>query len=152
MTNTGYRNTGNCNTGDRNTGIFCTTEPTQTLFNKPTNLRYNSPEIQKIVEVIARLEPITWWVYLTDMTEEEKEANPSHKTTGGFLKKQSLKDSWKNSWKKFTQEQKDIILNAPHFDPVIFEEITGINLEAKKSVTLELTDKQLEQIKIILNQ
>ena len=86
------------------------------------------------------------------MTEEEKEANPSHKTTGGFLKTQSFKDCWKNSWKKFTQEQKDIILNAPNFDPAIFEEITGINLKSKKSVTLELTDKQLEQIKIILNQ
>lgn len=147
MANTGY-----CNTGNRNTGIFCTKEPTQTLFNKPTNLMYDSPEIQKIVEVIAEVEPITRWIDSTNMTEEEKETEPSHKTTGGFLKTQSFKDCWKNSWKKFTQEQKDIILNAPHFDPAIFEEITGINLESKKSVTLELTDKQLEQIKIILNQ
>lgn len=113
---------------------------------------HDSPEIQKIVEVIIQLEPTTWWVVSTYMTEEEREANPSHKITGGFLKTQSLKDCWKNSWKKFTQEQKDIILNAPNFDPTIFEEITGINLESKKSVILELTDEQLEQIKIILNQ
>ena len=150
--NTGDCNTGRWNTGSYNTGIFCTTEPTQTLFNKPSNLMYNSPEFQKIITVIDCVERLNVWIDKTKMTEEEKKANPSHETTGGFLRSQSLKDCWRNSWKKFTQEQKDIILNAPNFDPAIFEEITGISLEPKKSVTLELTDKQLEQIKIILNQ
>jgi len=113
---------------------------------------YDSPEFEKIRDVINLVEPPSKWITLFDMTEEEKEANPSHQTTEGFLRVQSLKDCWRNSWKEFTQEQKDIILNAPNFDPAIFEEITGISLEPKKSVTLELTDKQLEQIKIILNQ
>jgi hypothetical protein len=113
---------------------------------------YNSPEFQKILSVIRSVEKLNAWVDSSYMTKEEKENNPSHRIIGGFLRVQSLKDCWKNSWKKFTQEQKDIILNAPNFDPAIFKEITGISLEPKKSVTLELTDKQLEQIKIILDQ
>ena len=152
--NTGNWNTGYCNTGYRNTGIFCSDEPTQRLFNKPTNLMFDSEEIQKIIGVINSVKPILTWIYSENMSEEEKKANPSHETTGGYLKKQDYQYCWIKSWQEFSQEQKDIILNAPNFDAKIFKDITGIdvNKSEKKKVELELTDEQLEKINAIINQ
>ena len=62
------------------------------------------------------------------MTDKEKENNPSYKTTGGYLKKFTYKESWMNFWKIASQQKKDEILNLPYFDKSIFLEITGIDI------------------------
>lgn len=88
---------------------------------------FDSPEIKAIIRVINSVKPILTWIYSENMSEEEKTNNPSHTTTGGYLKKKDLKYCWQKAWEsQFTQEQKDIILNAPNFDAAVFEEITGI--------------------------
>ena len=126
--NSGDRNSGYCNSGDRNSGIFCSVEPAQSLFNKPTELMFNSPEIQKIVGVINSVKSVITWIYSDNMSDEEKANNPSHTTTGGYLKKQDFKYCWKKAWEGFSEDQKNIILNAPNFDAAVFEEITGVKV------------------------
>ena len=126
--NSGYYNSGYCNSGNRNSGIFCSVEPAQSLFNKPTQLMFNSPEIQQIVGVINSVKSIMTWIYSDNMSDEEKANNPSHTTTGGYLKKQDLKYCWKKAWQGFSDKQKNIIINAPNFDAAVFEEITGVKV------------------------
>ena len=121
--NSGYGNSGNCNSG-----IFCSVEPAQSLFNKPTELMFNSPEIQQIVGVINSVKSIMTWIYSDNMSDEEKANNPSHTTTGGYLKKQDFKYCWKKAWEGFSDKQKNIIINAPNFDAAVFEEITGVKV------------------------
>ena len=126
--NSGDYNSGYCNSGNRNSGIFCSVEPAQSLFNKPTQLMFNSPEIQQIVGVINSVKSIMTWIYSDNMSDEEKANNPSHTTTGGYLKKQDLKYCWKKAWQGFSDKQKNIIINAPNFDAAVFEEITGVKV------------------------
>ena len=126
--NSGEHNSGYCNSGDRNSGIFCSVEPAQSLFNKPTELMFNSPEIQQIVGVINSVKSVITWIYSDNMSDEEKANNPSHTTTGGYLKKQDFKYCWKKAWEGFSEDQKNIILNAPNFDAAVFEEITGVKV------------------------
>ncbi len=70
------------------------------------------------------------------MTDEEKIVNPTHETTGGYIKKLSYKDAWAVFWRKTSAENKKKVLALPNFDAAIWEEITGIkvedNSEAKK--------------------
>ena len=154
--NTGNRNTGDCNTGyyntgDYNTGFFNTNTPKVTIFNKISNLEFCDEEIDKLRSIIVNnIKSVCVWIYERDMTGEEKEENPTHKTTGGYLKKRDYKYCWQKGWGKMSDEDKEFIKSLPNFCPKIFEEITGINLYEKKKVTLELTDKQLEEINKIL--
>ena len=136
--NSGYRNSGNWNSGDRNSGdsnsgyrnsgAFCTdTNPTMILFDKPTNILVKDWENSNAFNIMYSIET-TIWVPSSQMTDLEKENNPKHETTEGFLKTLSMKDAWKNAWHNFTDENKNEFLNLPNFDAIKFEEITGIKV------------------------
>lgn len=153
--NTGNRNTGYYNTGSGNTGYFNNTDSTVRLFNIETDLSDSDSRLVNMRRVIAdKIEPILVWVQAHDMTDEEKKDYPSYKTTGGYLKRRDYKYCWKKGWNNMTKEEKEIITSLPHFDPDVFEDITGIDVtvDRKKKVTLELTDKQLEKIKNIIKE
>ena len=135
--NTGNRNTGNRNTGDWNkssfnTGCFNTEESTIMLFNKQSewtyrdwlesNARYLLNQIQKnIVE----------WVYEEDMTDEEKVAYPSYKTTGGYLKILDESECAQIWWNGLSEADRNKIKSIPNFDIEIFEQCTGIKIESE---------------------
>jgi hypothetical protein len=57
------------------------------------------------------------------MSEKEKIDNPSHKTTAGFLRKTERLD-----WSDLSENDKSFIKGLPNFNPVIFKEISGIDL------------------------
>ena len=63
------------------------------------------------------------------MTEKEKAENPSHKTTGGYLKTITYREAWAVWKRKCTPENWQKVLALPNFDAAIFEEITGIKVE-----------------------
>ena len=65
------------------------------------------------------------------MNDEEKKAWPKAATTGGYLKKLEYKQAWKTYWANANQWLKDKFLNLPFFDPKIFEEITGVDVETE---------------------
>jgi len=123
--NTGNYNSGSHNTGDYNSGFFNTESCLGYLFNKPTII---TPEIRTKLHLLS-VRPRLSWVYSSDMTSEEKEKNPSYKTTGGFLR-----DLRKTDYSTLTQDDKNFIKSLPNYDDEIFFQITGMRLlEPKKN-------------------
>ena len=77
---------------------------------------------------------ITHWIYKKDMTDEEKENNSIYKEIGGYLKRFTYAEAWKNWWVQAKQSDKDAIVSIKYFDREIFKGITGIDVEEKKSL------------------
>ena len=134
--NSGNRNSGNRNSGDWNNtnfsnGCFNTVEPTIHLFNKPSSWTYRdwlNSEARYLMNQIQG--DILEWVYLSDMTDEEKAAHPEAETTGGYLKELDNSECAVICWRSLNQRQKDVIMAIPNFDKAIFKEITGIDVDA----------------------
>lgn len=124
--NSGSRNSGDYNSGSRNSGFFNTNEPKLRLFNRECEYTY-SEFYQKFGSCSLNL-ALTEWVLSADMTDAEKEAHPSHETTGGYLKTFTYKEAWSNAWKNADDEQKRWFLSLPNFDADIFFQITGIRV------------------------
>ena len=132
--NTGNRNTGNCNTGDWNkssfnTGCFMTEEQKIMFFNKPSDWTYNDWLRSDARYLLNRIpKNVVEWIYSEDMTDEEKAEHPTHETTGGYLKVLDESDCGQLWWGSLSDRQKNIIKALPNFDPEIFEQCTGINV------------------------
>ena len=138
--NSGDRNSGNWNSGDWNSGdwnntnfsngCFNTVEPTIHLFNKPSSWTYRdwlNSEARYLMNQIQG--DILEWVYLSDMTDEEKAAHPEAETTGGYLKELDNPESAVIWWRLLDQRKKNVIMKIPNFDKAIFKEITGIDVD-----------------------
>ena len=130
--NTGYRNTGSYNACNHSAGMFNTKEQPMYLFNKPTD--FTRDEFKNVFPNEHRLLfnspfPLTEWITESNMTDEEKEANPSYKTAEGYLKKRTYHEAWQVMWDSWTKEQQELIKKLPNFDKDIFKEITGIEVE-----------------------
>ena len=133
--NTGNRNTGDWNTGDWNkssfnTGCFNTEEQKIMLFNKPSDMTYNDwlrSNARYLLNQIPK--DVVEWVYEEDMTDEEKLANPSYETTGGYLKVLDESECGQLWWGSLSDFQKNYIRSIPNFDPEIFEQCTGIKVD-----------------------
>ena len=134
--NTGHSNTGDWNTGDRNTGIanscnyssgiFCNKEPQLTMFNSPvTGYTRNDFYNSRAYELLLRVQ-VAKWVDSSDMTDEEKQSNPSHTTTGGYILKIDYKTAWRDMWAKLNDADKKAFTDLPNFDWSVFSDITGI--------------------------
>ena len=132
--NTGDWNTGDWNTGDWNTssfnnGCFNTIEPKIMLFNKPSDMTYRdwlNSDAKHLLNQIPK--DVVEWVYEKDMTDEEKEAYPTYKTTGGYLKVLDESECGQIWWDSLSERQKNIIKSIPNFDAEIFEQCTGIKV------------------------
>ena len=74
------------------------------------------------------------------MTNEEKINNPNNEHLGGFLRKFSYKEAWRNAWNKASLEDRKKVYNIPNFDNEIFKEITGIDVDK------ELTNDEIISI------
>ena len=139
--NSGNRNSGDWNSGDWNSGdwnntnfsngCFNTVEPTIHLFNKPSSWAYRdwlNSEARYLMNQIQG--DILEWVYLSDMTDEEKAEHPEAETTGGYLKELDNSECAVIWWRSLNQRQKNVIMAIPNFDKAIFKEITGIDVDA----------------------
>ena len=132
--NSGDRNSGNCNSGDWNAtsfsnGCFNTVSPKIYMFNKPTDWtfeRWFNCRARRLLSDIddCQLE----YVYLSDMTDEEKAAHPEAETTGGYLKERTTADNARKWWAGLSADDRNVILSLPNFDAAIFKEITGIDV------------------------
>lgn len=154
-TSTGYYNTGDYNTGSRNTGIFNTDEPYMRAFNKPTNIKYSDLDTSKWPKFIFELS-LTEWIPSNNMTEDEKKAYPSYKTTGGYLKIYSYNDAWEKAWDNADLEDRKKVFNLPNFDNDIFLEITGINVEKElhreKRLDKDTIRKKIAELQTLLGE
>ena len=134
LCNTGNRNTGNRNTWDWNkssfnTGCFMTEEQKIMFFNKPSDWTYNDWLRSDARYLLNRIpKNVVEWIYSEDMTDEEKAEHPTHETTGGYLKVLDESDCGQLWWGSLSDRQKNIIKTLPNFDPEIFYQCTGINV------------------------
>ena len=135
IVNTGKDCTGLCNTGDWNkssfnTGCFNTEEQKIMLFNKPSDMTYNDwlrSDARYLLNQIPK--DVVEWVYEEDMTDEEKVANPTYETTGGYLKVLDESECGQLWWGSLSDFQKNYIRSIPNFDAEIFEQCTGIKVD-----------------------
>ena len=130
LCNTGNRNTGDWNKSSFNTGCFNTEEQKITLFNKPSDITYNDwlkSDARYLLNQIPK--DVVEWVYEEDMTDEEKAANPTYKTTGGYLKVLNESECGQLWWGSLSDFQKNYIKSIPNFDAEIFEQCTGIKVD-----------------------
>ena len=149
---TGHRSTGNGSTGNGSTGDWSTgswstsnystghfsTEDYSGFgcFDKPCTLE----------EWDAAYKPswlyfyLTEWVPECDMTDEEKESNPTYDTTGGYLKVYDYKEAFQASYNEATREEQLRIKELPNFDADKFYQISGIRIDEEPAKE-ELKDK-----------
>ena len=133
--NSGNRNSGDCNSGDWNkcsfsNGCFNTTTPKIYLFNKPSEWTYEdwlNSEARYLLNQIPG--DVLEYIWLSDMTDEEKAAHPEAETTGGYLKVLDNSECAVIWWRGLSDRQKAIITAIPNFDKAIFKEITGIDVD-----------------------
>lgn len=136
--NSGDWNSGNCNSGDWNStsfssGCFNTEECEIMMFNKPSGWGYKDwmqSEARFLLNQIPK--DVVEWIYESDMTNEEKEAHPSYKTTGGYLKELDESDCAQMWWNGLLEHQRNIIKALPNFDAKIFKQCTGITIESEE--------------------
>ena len=137
---TGLCNSGDCNSGNRNSGdwnkcsfsngCFNTTSPKIYLFNKPSEWTYEdwlNSEARYLLNQIPG--DVLEYIYLSDMTDEEKADHPEAEITGGYLKKLDNSECAVIWWRGLSDRQKAIIIAIPNFDKAIFKEITGIDVD-----------------------
>jgi hypothetical protein len=137
--NSGNRNNGDWNSGNRNngdwnktsfsSGVFCTEVPKLIMFNKPTDLTLEEWRHSDACRLLNRIDfRPTKFIWLDDMTDEEKATHPDWETTQGYLKKLDISECCHDWWMKLNMNEKRIIQNMPNFDAEIFKEITGIQV------------------------
>ena len=133
--NSGDWNSGDWNSGDWNkcsfsNGCFNTTSPKIYLFNKPSEWTYEdwlNSEARYLLNQIPG--DVLEYIWLSDMTDEEKAAHPEAETTGGYLKVLDNSECAVIWWRGLSNRQKAIITAIPNFDKAIFKEITGIDID-----------------------
>ena len=138
--NSGNRNSGDCNSGNRNSGdwnkcsfsngCFNTVSPKIYLFNKPSELTYEDWLNSKARYLLNQIPgDVLEYIYLSDMTDEEKAARPEAETTGGYLKILDNSECAVIWWCGLSDRQKAVITAIPNFDKEIFKQITGIDVD-----------------------
>jgi len=133
--NSGDWNSGDWNSGDWNkcsfsNGCFNTTSPKIYLFNKPSEWTYEdwlNSEARYLLNQIPG--DVLEYIWLSDMTDEEKAEHPEAETTGGYLKVLDNSECAVIWWRGLSDRQKAIITAIPNFDKAIFKEITGIDVD-----------------------
>ena len=152
---TGDYSTGHCSTGDwsisdYSTGHFSTIDYSGFgAFNKPCT----PEEWDKAIKPRFLYFKLTEFVYVRYMSDEEKESNPTYKTTHGYLKVYDYKEAFQKAWDKAPQEDRDLLFKLPNFDAEVFKEISGIDVYADKKtchdkfVTIRGVKYKLEEIK-----
>ena len=132
--NSGNRNSGNWNSGDWNAtsfsnGCFNTVSPKIYMFNKPTDWTFDQWFNCRARRLLNEIDdcPLEY-VYLSDMTDEEKAAHPEAETTGGYLRKRTTADNARKWWAGLSADDRNVILSLPNFDAAIFKEITGVDV------------------------
>ena len=137
--NSGDRNSGYGNSVNRETGIFNTTQGKIRCFNKETDLTWEEIDHPYFEEF-----NLNKWISESEMTDEEKKADPDFFVRGGYLKTYEWEEAWTNYWRDCDQEEKDKVLNLPNFDPAIFKEITGIDIGESTVEKINIGGKNYE--------
>ena len=129
--NSGYRNSGNSNSGNYNSGWFNTNEPKMRFFNKDSEYTYS--EFSKKFSFMYPDLKITVWVSYKDLPMDEQTTDT--KNMDGKLKTLTYKEAWTEYWTRASDEDKKWFQSLPNYTPEVFEEITGIKVNAEVSLS-----------------
>ena len=128
--NSGSFNTGDFNNSSFNAGCFNVKEHKIMLFDKPSDMTYQDWLDSKARELLRQIpKSAAEWVNTDDMTDEEKVAHSTYKTTGGYLKELDKSECCQMWWDSLDIDDKEIIKAIPNFDPDIFYECAGIRVD-----------------------
>jgi hypothetical protein len=144
--NSGYRNSGDLNSGNYNSGWFNTNEPKMRFFNKDSDITYSEFIKGKVVYPDLK---ICHWVYYKDLPSDEQ--NTETKNMDGKLKTMTYKEAWAEYWSRASEEDKKWFMNLPNFDPQIFKEITGIDVNETDATEEAIAMLKEKGYKIIKN-
>jgi len=172
--NTGSRNTGSRNTGDRNTGNYNTGYLNTGYYNtgywNTANYHtgcFNTVDANKAFYFNALIDKEVWdnaykpawlfeplpttWVNKDEMTKQEKVDNPSHETTGGYLRANDMKEEWRKAYESASPEDIQAVRDLPAFDYDVFEQITGLDLrEEPMPATCEGREIEIDGVTYVL--
>lgn len=134
--NSGNWNSGNCNSGDWNqceysNGCFNTKSPKIFLFDQPSVWTFVDWTRSFARDILSKMPAALQYIYLEEMSEEEKRAYPNAEATRGYLKKlngKSLQRKRQEWYDGLSEEDKKEIKNLPNFDRDIFKKITGVDV------------------------
>lgn len=133
--NTGHRSTGDGSTGDGSTGYWSISDYSTGHFSTidydgfgSFNKKCSPQEWIDADKPSFLYFNLTEWIHESNMSSEEREANPSYKVTGGYLKKYEYKEAFKKSWDKASKEDQQKVFTLPNFDAEIFKQISGIDV------------------------
>ena len=127
--NSGDYNTGDWNTTNYSTGCFNTLKCTIDMFNMDSGMTYSEWIMSKARYILENSPAPLTWISQDNMTGEEKEQHPEHKTTGGYLRKRKAGEMQK-WWDSLSKEDQETVMALPNFDPDIFKECTEIDVTA----------------------
>ena len=144
----GYRSTGNWSISSYSTGHFSTEDYAGFgAFNKPC-----TPDEWANADKPNWLYfDLTEWVSTDNMSDQEKEDNPSYKTTEGYLRIYGYQEAFQRSYNAASREDQLNIKELPNFDADVFFTISGIRIDAEtEEMTLAEVCKELKRdIKIV---
>lgn len=99
------------------------------MFNKPSGWSYRdwlNSDARYLLNQIPK--NVIEWIYSENMTDKEKAENPTHETTGGYLKVLDESECAQIWWDGLSENNRQIIKDLPNFDAGIFEQCTGIKI------------------------
>ena len=127
--NSGDWNSGNWNSGDWNSGVFNTSNnPTIKMFDKESDWTmsdWNNSDVRYVLNEC----PYTYSDFVSEdnMTDEEKEKHPEHKTIGGYVKTFiATKEDKQKWWDSLSDTDKQKCYDLPNFNADKFVECLGI--------------------------
>ncbi len=117
-------NTGDYSISHNSTGHFSIADGPFFMFDKPcTRQEYYATKPEWLKFALAK------WIRENNMSDEEKEANPSYKTTGGYVKVYDYQKTARKSWNKATRKDQKATLKLPNYDDSIMQKIFGFSPE-----------------------
>ena len=103
------------------------------LFNKQSNMTYREWIGSDARHLLSQIQKnVVELVYERNMTDAEKAAHPTYKTTGGYLKILDESECGQLWWNHLSTTQKEIVKSIPNFDAEIFFQCTGIRVESEE--------------------
>ena len=89
------------------------------IFNQPSGMSLKDWYNSKYYDAVCSSD-----FNLTEWVEDESKAE------GGYLKTHTYKEACRNWWGNMDEENKEVVKSIPNFDADVFEDITGIRVQA----------------------
>jgi len=98
------------------------------MFNQPSDWTEDDFINSRAYQLMRNDVDTKLWVPDHAMSDQEKADNRGWKVAGGYYKDIPFKEAFKNAWHNWSEENRKAFTSLPNFDPIVFEEITGVKV------------------------